>query len=516
MRWLAPALAAGAAALAFAVPAQAATFVYAADPRGGNVFQYSLEVSGALSPLSPSSVAAGSNPNDAVVFPNARWVYVTSIQSVAQFDLGRGGVLAPMSAPTVPAAGAVSVAASPDRSSVYVSSVLGTIYQFDVGSDGTLSPKNPASISVAPPGTALSELAVSPDDRSVYVAASGTSASGTNHVYQFDVGSGGTLSPKNPPTVPAGERATGLAVSPDGGHVYVTNNASNTVSQYDVGADGGLSLKRTVGAGDTPAEVVVSPDGGSAYVTNAGAVDASGGSVSQYDVGFGGALSFKRPGSVLAGRHPVGVGVSPDGASVYVADQGAQNIPGALYQFDVASDGTLSAKNPASVTAGLSPTGIAVSPAFATAVADVLTGTPRADVICGLGGSDTISGLGGADALYGDRCGAPATTAGRRPRSPTRAGHDLLHGGAGRDRLYGGSGHDRLHGGPGRDRLYGGAGRDRLRGGPGRDRLRGGAGRDTLHVLGAGRDRINCGGGVDTIRADRGDVLRACERVRRR
>jgi YVTN family beta-propeller protein len=484
-----------------------------ADPRGGDVFQYGLEIGGALSPLSRPSVAAGTNPNGGVVFPNARWVYVTNIQGVAQFDLGLGGLLAPMTTPNVPAPGAVSVAASPDRSSVYVSSLIGTIYQFDVGADGTLSPKDPASITVAPPSTTLSELAVSPDGRSVYVAAFGTSAAGTNLVYQFDVGSGGTLSPKDQPTVSAGERATGLAVSPDGGHVYVTNSDSDTVAQYDVGADGALSLTRTVGAGDTPTEVVVSPDGGSAYVTNAGTVEAGGGSVSQYDVGVDGGLSFKRPGSVSAGRNPEGVGISPDGASVYVADRGAPNIPGALYQFDVASDGTLSAKDPAWVAAGQSPTGVAVSPAFATAAADVLTGTAGDDVICGLGGSDTISGLLGADALYGDRCGALASRDGRRPRSRGRAGHDLLRGGGGRDRLYGGAGRDRLRGGPGRDRLHGGLGRDRLRGGAGGDRLRGGPGRDTLQVLGGGRDRVDCGGGADTIRADRRDVIRSCERV---
>ena len=137
--------------------------------------------------------------------------------------------------------------------------------------------------------------------------------------------------------------------------------------------------------------------------------------MSQYDVGADGALSFKRPATVPAGRTPFAVGISPDGASVYVTDQGAVNIPGALYQFDVASDGTLSAKTPASLAAGRAPTGIAVSPAFATAVADVLTGTAGDDVICGLGGSDKISGLGGDDTLFGDRCRAQANAAGRRP-----------------------------------------------------------------------------------------------------
>ena len=506
-RWVLGALATAAVGLASAATAEAATFVYAVAPRNGEVFQYGVGSTGALVPMNPPAVAAGVAPTSAAVSPNARWVYVATQQGVAQFDLGLGGALAPIAPPTVPAAGAVSIAMSPDRSSAYVSSVLGTIYQYDVGADGALSPKNPASVTVSPADAFLTQVAVSPDGRSVYATNWGTSATNTNLVYQFDVGAGGILSPKSRPTVAAGERASSVAITPDGKSAYVANSASETVSQYAVGADGTLSLKRSVGAGDSPTEVVVSPDGGSLYVTNFGSQDAGGGSVFQYDVASDGTLTPKTPRSVLAGRNPTDVGVSPDGASAYVTDQGIPSTTGALYQFDVDSDGRLSAKEPASVPAGMDPTGIAVTPAFATAAADVLTGTAGDDTICGLGGSDTISGLGGDDALYGDRCPAGADATVRRLASAARADHDVLRGGAGRDRLFGGSGRDRLHGGPGRDRLRGGAGRDRLRGG---------AGRDTLDVRGGGRDRAHCGDGRDTVRADEADVVRACEHIRRR
>ena len=78
--------------------------------------------------------------------------------------------------------------------------------------------------------------------------------------------------------------------------------------QYDVGADGGLSPKATatVAAGNTPVKVAVSPDGGSVYVTNA-----LGDNVSQYDVGAGGGLSPKAQATVAAGSGPFGLAVSP-------------------------------------------------------------------------------------------------------------------------------------------------------------------------------------------------------------
>jgi WD40 repeat protein len=101
----------------------------------------------------------------------------------------------------------------------------------------------------------------------------------------------------------------GLAVSPDGRSVYVTNSADGTISQYDVGAGGGLTPKspRIVSAGGNPVGVALGPDGASAYTT-----DGSHGDVLQYDVSEAGALSPNSRGSVLAGMGPVGVALRPD------------------------------------------------------------------------------------------------------------------------------------------------------------------------------------------------------------
>ena len=107
-------------------------------------------------------------------------------------------------------------------------------------------------------------------------------------------------------------------MSPDGRASTSPTSPDDSVSQYDVGAGGALSPKSpaTVAAGGLPYGVAVSPDGESVYVTNAEQRH----SVSQYDVGAGGALSPKSPATVAAGRSPSGVAVSPDGESVYVAN----------------------------------------------------------------------------------------------------------------------------------------------------------------------------------------------------
>jgi DNA-binding beta-propeller fold protein YncE len=101
--------------------------------------------------------------------------------------------------------------------------------------------------------------------------------------------------------------------------VYVTN-LGDGVSQYDVGAGGLLAplVPVTVPAGVSPFGVTASPDGRSVYTANNGSDD-----VSQYDVGAGGGLSPKSPATVAAGAAPLGVAVSPDGQSGYVTNAGS-------------------------------------------------------------------------------------------------------------------------------------------------------------------------------------------------
>ena len=79
--------------------------------------------------------------------------------------------------------------------------------------------------------------------------------------------------------------------------VYVANQYSGDVSQYEVGESGLLAplLPAAVGAGDLPSAVAIRPDGRSVYVTN------QAGGVSQYDVGAGGRLFPKSPATVDAG-----------------------------------------------------------------------------------------------------------------------------------------------------------------------------------------------------------------------
>jgi DNA-binding beta-propeller fold protein YncE len=346
-----------AAFLAVAPSAQAEPFAYVANESSHDVSQYDVGAGGLLSPLSPPAVAADpiGNPQGVAVRPNGLNVYVTNgfTGTVSQYDVGAGGALTPKSPPAV-ATGSFpqAVAVSPDGGSVYVANASSdTVSQYDVGGGGALTPKSPPTVtaSSSPVG-----VAISPHGDSVYVT---TAGSGT--VSQYDVGAGGALTAKSPPAVAAAGNARGIVISPEGDSVYVTTapraaGSEKLVFQYDVGAGGILSPKSppTVTAGATPVGVAISPDGTSVYVTNVGSFN-----VSQYDVGSSGALVPKSPATVAAGRFPFGVVVSPDGGSVYVTNDGDNNVS----QYDVDAGGALAPKSSATVAAGGGPVAVAVS-----------------------------------------------------------------------------------------------------------------------------------------------------------
>ena len=145
--------------------------------------------------------------------------------------------------------------------------------------------------------------------------------------------------------------------------------------------------------------------------------------------------------------------------------------------------------------------------------ADVLRGTRLGDNLFGLQGDDVLNGERHDDCLFG---GVGADRLIGAQGDDRLLGDDSETGIGGDDRLLGNAGNDLLIGGAGRDRISGGAGNDRLRGGPGRNRLRGGPGNDRLNGVNGKPDRLLCGRGRDRGRADSFDLVRGCERLRRR
>lgn len=150
--------------------------------------------------------------------------------------------------------------------------------------------------------------------------------------------------------------------------VYVTNRGDRNVSQFEVGAGGLLTSLSPffVPARALPEGIVVSPDGKSVYVANEGVLvgepDDEGASVSQYDVGVDGTLSPKSPPWINScGSLAPNLAISPDGKSVYVPTGGDCSD---IRQYDVGANGALSRKTPWEVEPDIdsNPIAVAVSP----------------------------------------------------------------------------------------------------------------------------------------------------------
>ncbi|WP_427912923.1 hypothetical protein ACPWT1_20235 [Ramlibacter sp. MMS24-I3-19] len=118
-------------------------------------------------------------------------------------------------------------------------------------------------------------------------------------------------------------RAFALAAVPLAGsafaapNAYVPNVGDNTVSVIDVATS---MVTGTIPVGVSPVGVAVTPDGSRVYISNRTASDFEG-SVSVIDTATNAVLAtIPVPGS------PYGVAVSPDGAQVYVANHHQQKI----------------------------------------------------------------------------------------------------------------------------------------------------------------------------------------------
>ncbi len=235
--------------------------------------------------------------------------------------------------------GPIALTVSPDGAHVYVASI-------GDHSVATFA-RNPATGDLTYAGIVIdgvggvtglgmpSALAISPDGAHVYV----TGESDNALVVLARDGATGALTFVEAKRDGAGgvdgiDRASAVAVSPDGAHVYATGEHDDAVAVFarDVttgaltfveaerdGAGGVMGIRR-------PSAVTVSPDGADVYVTG-GAGD--GVAVFARDASTG-ALTFVEAQIHLIGGvdgidRPTAVAVSPDGTSVYVTghDDGA-------------------------------------------------------------------------------------------------------------------------------------------------------------------------------------------------
>ena len=199
-----------------------------------------------------SASVSETNPYGVAATPDARKLYITEAGTnlVSVVDPSGKAIGDPIVVGVYPH----GVAVSPDGRTAYVANTgpdtgpggSDTVSLIDTGSDAVTG-----TVTV---GQAPQMLAVSPDSKRAYVTC-------RQGLYVINPASGHARQLSG-----GGAGAHGVAVSPDGGSVYVTDSQRNQVIVLDAH---GHRVRQRVSVGTLPWNVAFTTDGAAAYVTNA-------------------------------------------------------------------------------------------------------------------------------------------------------------------------------------------------------------------------------------------------------
>ena len=196
-------------------------------------------------------------------------------------------------------------------------------------------------------------------------AISGKTTPGQISAFKIDSGSG-ALTPTRDKFYPVGQLPIAIVATPDGHALFVVNNGDNTVISFIVGGDGKLFAQHTVNtAGTAPVAAAVDKTGKLLFVLDTFAPGFSNslpgpGQIDVFAISDKGDISSSPTTSISAGLTPTGIAVSPgsNGSFAYVVQQGSQSV--ATFSVDPSS-GALTPLG-APVHAGVEPFAVVEDP----------------------------------------------------------------------------------------------------------------------------------------------------------
>jgi 6-phosphogluconolactonase len=342
---------------------------YVANRGTNDVSAYTINTAtGVLTPVTGSPFPAGTNPSAVAVSPNGRFAFVSnaSTNNVSAYSINAAtGVLTPVTGSPFSTGGAApsAVTVSPNGAFAFVAN-LGSnnvsVFTINAGTGAlTAVAGSPFVVGTNPTG-----VTVSPDGLVAFVT-NGVSSGVSTDVSAFTVNpTSGVLTPVPGSPFAAGTNPIAVAVAPGGTFAYVVNRGDNTITVFSIDAATGALTALLGGTGNpfptgtAPNGIAITPNGSFLYVSNSGTNN-----VSAYAINSGtGVLTPLLAGTgnpFAADTTPSGITVTPDGKFVYVANNGSGNV--SAYGVD-ASTGALTALLPGvgnPFIAGTLPSGIA-------------------------------------------------------------------------------------------------------------------------------------------------------------
>jgi 6-phosphogluconolactonase len=323
-------------------------FAYVVGQGTNEVFEFRLQNNGTLTPLGTPNFAVGSNPSAVTAQTAGNFLYIAAFagNDVTLLDINHSNgnlsvpvsnsVVVPVNPPNIfnTGTGPISMAMSPTSPFLYVANqTSGNITAFTVD-PGTGNLGNVAGSPFAiTPASNPQSLAVSPKGDFLFVA---NTTQGT--VAVFAIGNNGVLTAVagSPFSMGAGATPTAVAAG-NGGHLYVADSAHNAVLGFNVSASGLSPIAGSpFAAGAAPSAIGIDPQGALLYAANFGSNN-----VSAYVIDAASGALGTVSGSPFAtgGVGPSAVAVNSTTTAVYVTDQTSHDIAG----FAISSNGGLKA-----------------------------------------------------------------------------------------------------------------------------------------------------------------------------
>ncbi|MEU7829688.1 MULTISPECIES: beta-propeller fold lactonase family protein [unclassified Nonomuraea] len=317
--------------------------VYVTNAGSGDVSSLAIGPGAVLKPLGKPVSTLGKFPRGIALTPNGATAYVVNSDSdtLSVFRVGAQGALQPD--PQIVQTGDEPWGAtvSPNGRTLYVTNTADrTISAYRIGLDGRPSKLGDFRATSDNP----KQTVLSPDGRFLYLSYADvdeTADSPPRVITRFDVRFDGTLGPAQD-VAKVGQANFGIAISPDGGLVYVTSLVGQNVWGFRRGADGALTPVpgSPFPAPTGPVGLKVTPDGQHLYVaSNDPDVDTARGGLLGFTILADGSLKPTADSPVHTPDHAevAAVAITPDGRDVFAAIRDTNQ----LAAFQIGSGGTL-------------------------------------------------------------------------------------------------------------------------------------------------------------------------------
>ncbi len=259
-----------------------------------------------------TGIHVGLYPDAVAVDSSDATAYVAnySSNSVTPISLATGRAGTPIPAGQGPA----DIAISPDGKTAYVtddgsSSSLGhTVTPINLA---TRRPERPIPVGAGPQG-----IAITPDGATAYVADAGAIVAGQVGPVGHTVTPIDLSTDKPGPPITVGNGPTGVAISPDGRTVFVTNLDSGSVTPIATADDSAGPAIAVMGG-----PVAVAVGGGDAWVVDTPSNTSTGDNVTPISL-----RTHKALAPIPVGRGAQDIAVAPDGKTAWVTCLGADSL----------------------------------------------------------------------------------------------------------------------------------------------------------------------------------------------